>query len=64
MSDRWTVRGVDPEARQLLVEVRDACGLTTGALLSDAIRRWHKRLPVLPTFTLPADNSGAETNAE
>jgi hypothetical protein len=49
MSDtkRWTVRGVDPEALALLLLVQRGCGQTLGALLSDAIREWYNRLPVI-----------------
>jgi hypothetical protein len=47
MSDqtRWTVRNVDLDALALLVQVRDACGQTTGVLLSEAIRTWYGGLP-------------------
>lgn len=49
MSDRWTVRGVDPEALDMFARVRNACGQTSGALLSDAIRTWYWALPQLDT---------------
>lgn len=49
MSDtkRWSVRGVDPEALELLLIVQGVCGQTLGALLSDAIRDWYNRLPTV-----------------
>lgn len=45
MENRWTVRGVDPEAIEMIRVVRDACGLPTGELVSDAIRIWYSGLP-------------------
>lgn len=47
MENRWTVRGVDPEAIEMIRVVREACGLPTGELLSDAIRVWYAALPEL-----------------
>ena len=44
MENRWTVRGVDPEAIEMIRVVREACGLANGALLSDAIRVWYECL--------------------
>lgn len=45
MENRWTVRGVDPDAVELVRVVRETCGLPTGTLLSDAIRVWFEHLP-------------------
>jgi hypothetical protein len=42
---RWTVRNVDPAALEMLNRVREGCGLTTGELLSDALRKWYDQLP-------------------
>lgn len=63
MSDRWTIRGVDPEARRLLLEVRDVCGLSTGLLVSDAIRRWYRRLPTIPVFASETSYSATPENS-
>lgn len=45
MENRWTVRGVDRDAMELVRLVRETCGLPTGELLSDAIRVWFENLP-------------------
>jgi hypothetical protein len=44
---RWTVRNVDSDALELLFQVRDACNLPTGVLLSEALRQWYEALPAL-----------------
>ncbi len=45
MENRWTVRSVDPEAIEMIRLVRETCGLTTGELVSAAVRDWFERLP-------------------
>jgi hypothetical protein len=49
MSDtrKWSVRGVDREAVELLLAVQRDCGQTLGALLSDAIHTWYEQLPII-----------------
>lgn len=47
MENRWTIRGVDADAVELVRLVRQTCGLTTGELVSDAIRIWFSGLPEL-----------------
>ena len=44
MSDRWTVRNVDPDSLALLREVHVQRGVAMGVLLSRAIRVWHASL--------------------
>ena len=44
MSNRWTVRGVDPDSLNLLRRVHDQRGLPMGVLLSKAIRVWYQSL--------------------
>ena len=44
MSDRWCVRNVDADALDLLRKVRERRGVSTGVLLSRAIRVWHSTL--------------------
>ena len=44
MPDRWTVRGVDPDALGLLREVCERRGVAMGVLLSRAIRVWYAGL--------------------
>lgn len=45
MENRWTVRGVDADAVEMVRRVRETCGLPTGELLSAAIRAWFAELP-------------------
>lgn len=47
MSDqvKWTVRNIDTAALEMLHRVRDTCGQTLGALVSDAVRVWYDSLP-------------------
>jgi len=45
MSRRWTVRGLDADALDLLREVHAQDGVPMGVLLTRAIRVWHASLP-------------------
>jgi hypothetical protein len=45
MSDRWTIRGVDAEAIDMVSEVAEASGVTYGALVTEAIVAWYRNLP-------------------
>ena len=42
---RWSVRGVEVEALEMLREVYDECCCPMGYLLSEAIRVWYDGLP-------------------
>ena len=44
MSNRWTVRGVDPAALALLRKAHDQRGLPMGVLITKAIHAWHASL--------------------
>lgn len=45
LETKWTVRGVDPAAREALEEVRLATGIPYGRLLTEAIWTWYDALP-------------------
>jgi len=57
---RHTIRGIDDDAWEMLVEVRESSRTQTGALVSDALRYWYDHLPCVDdtdapmAFTLPA----------
>lgn len=42
---RHTIRGIDGDAWEMLIEVRESSRTQTGALLSDALRFWYDHLP-------------------
>lgn len=47
MSDdvsKWTIRGVDPQAKAALMEIREATGVPSGRLLTEAIWTWYDGL--------------------
>lgn len=44
MRSRRTIRGIDDDAWQLLVEVRESSRTQTGALVGEAIRFWYQWL--------------------
>jgi hypothetical protein len=45
MSDRWTIRGVDAEAIDMVGEVAEASGDSYGTLVTEAIVAWYQSLP-------------------
>ncbi len=42
---KWTIRGVDPAAREAVEEIREATGVPFGRLISEAIWTWYDGLP-------------------
>lgn len=45
MQKRWTIRGVQPEAIDLIQEVRATSGQTLGELVREAILNWYAGPP-------------------
>ena len=45
MDNRWTVRNVSADARAKLDEIREATGIPTGRLVTEAIEIWFQLLP-------------------
>ena len=41
---KWTLRGVDPAAREAVEEIRAATGVPYGRLITDAIWTWYDGL--------------------
>ena len=44
MDKKWTVRGVEQDARDAVEEVHEVTGIPRGRLLTDAIRLWYSEL--------------------
>lgn len=50
---KWTIRGVEPAAREAVEEIRTATGIPYGRLLTEAIWTWYDTLDEqdpLPTY--------------
>ena len=45
MNDRWTIRNVEPSARELVEEVHAVTGIPYGRLVSEALEVWYATLP-------------------
>ena len=41
---KWTIRGVDPDARAAVEAIRAATGIPFGRLITDAIWTWYDQL--------------------
>lgn len=45
MDNRWTIRGVEDDARACVEEVHELTGIPFGRLVSEAIVAWYQDLP-------------------
>jgi hypothetical protein len=43
-SQKWSVRGVDPQSVEKLLEVKKICGESLGQLLNESIEFWYDSL--------------------
>ncbi len=50
---RQTIRGIDGDAWEMLVEVRESSRTQTGAPVSDALRFWYDNLPTAEEIAVP-----------
>ncbi len=41
---KWTIRGIEPAAREAVEEIRSATGVPYGRLISEAIWTWYDTL--------------------
>lgn len=44
LDEKWTIRGVDPAARDAVEEIKTATGVPYGRLITDAIWVWYDGL--------------------
>ena len=63
MDNRRTIRGIDDEAWEMLVEVREINEASTGALVSEALRLWYEQLPVTECPSAVAERRAAYARA-
>ena len=43
--EKWTIRGIDAAAREVVEDIRAATGVPYGRLITDAIWTWYESLP-------------------
>ena len=63
MDDRWSIRGVTADARDMVLEVHELTGIPFGRLVSLAIESWYAALPEedpCPPLRLPLETALCE----